>query len=90
MSGFEFTTRSLRAIDATRVVGEVTVTLRAENIRKERTGIHAVVAFAVGSTVVHDDNFNLSRDSERHNYANRLYGTRVKPGKVKEILNSYD
>lgn len=42
------------------------IVLRAENIRSERTGIHAAVSVFYGSTRLAYDTFNVARDEERN------------------------
>jgi len=46
------------------VTGDV-LGIRARNIRRERTGVHALVAITLGETIVESDTFNVDRREER-------------------------
>lgn len=82
---FEFKMTAPGKLDATndiQVGGKVVrLTLRAENVRRTRDGsIVGLVKFAVATTVVYsDDGLFMEKDSDRHQFANRLYGTRQTP-----------
>ena len=46
--------------------------LRAINIRKEKTGIHACLSASMNGFRVFTDNFNMERDTERVRAANAI------------------
>jgi hypothetical protein len=56
-----------------RLDDEFTVRFRADDIRKERTGIHAKILLGVNHLLMAYDNFNLERDGERTRLANSAY-----------------
>lgn len=49
---------------------DVGLVLRAEDIRKERTGVHAKVTIGVGSVRIDGDTFNIGRREDRTRLAN--------------------
>ena len=51
------------------LLDNTTLTLRAENIREERTGIHAKVSILLNNKVLAFDTFNITRDKERTSLA---------------------
>lgn len=56
-------------------VGDHVVTLRASDVRKERTGIHADVAVFFDTTIMAEDAFNVGRHPERTRLANAAFKT---------------
>lgn len=46
-----------------------TVTFLAESVRKERTGTHATITIAIGTTVLAWSHFNVERDEDRNRLA---------------------
>lgn len=73
-------------IDATRKVGEATLTLRASEVRRQALGVsagtHATVRFYANRTFIWSDTMNVDDGAKRHAYANQLYGTTKTPGKL--------
>ena len=51
-------------------IGEDTVTLIAEDLREERTGVHGLVKIGLGSTILAHDTFNITRDPDRTRLSN--------------------
>ena len=88
---FIFDPKSDDHLDATRMVGEWIITLRADRLRRERTGLHGRVAFGVNETVYWRDTINIDKGRpDRHDFANYLYGPRGKDGVLdKEIADQY-
>lgn len=63
-----------QAVDGTRTfIDGSTLTFRATNIRKERTGIHARFSIIWGTTVMAYSTFNIERDEERTRIVNAAY-----------------
>lgn len=61
-------------LEARHAGGEgIVVTLRAQNIRQQRTGVHARLTIGVGSTIVGRDLFNVERDAERRKLAGHAF-----------------
>jgi hypothetical protein len=50
-----------------------TITMRAHDVRRERTGIHAKVEILINDTVMAWTNFNIERDEDRTRIANSAY-----------------
>lgn len=69
-------------LDAKRSVGNHTLTLRVRQMRLTRDGFaRGLVALIVDKTAVHSTIVEIDEDGERHNFANRLYGTAKTGGK---------
>lgn len=78
---FRFGDVQYGVLDATREVGAHKLTLRARQIRLERSGmVTALVAMIVDSTPVHSDVLKVDDAGARHSFANALYGTKFTPG----------
>lgn len=78
---FVFGEKQSGVLDATRVVGETVLTLRAEQLRQERTGLHGLVTLGVGDVAMWRDTLNIDKGKpDRHDFANYLYGPRGKDG----------
>lgn len=84
-------------IDARKEVGGVMLVIRAEDVRRTATGLHAKVTIALAehanatkAVPVEGDVFNVQRSDDRHDFSNRLYGTRAKLGKFsKDFIAAY-
>lgn len=57
-----------------------TITLRFREIRRERTGVHALVALFYQQTILSHDTFNIGRGEDRMRLANRAH--KALPGEV--------
>lgn len=78
---FRFDPVQYGVLDATRDVGGHKLTLRARQIRLERSGmVTALVAMIVDSTPVHSDVLKVDDAGARHSFANALYGTKFTQG----------
>ncbi len=64
------------------------IIFRAENIRRERTGIHAMISIILDGTVLAWDTFNISRDGDRTKIANSA--AQSLPESVKQIYSKTD
>lgn len=68
--------------------------LRAQNVRKERTGVHATITIGFGSMILDEDTFNVDRREDRNRLGNAalkspLLGAvapRLKPVMEHELL----
>lgn len=91
MSGFTFEPPDRTGISGTRAVGSYTLTIRAEGLRQTYSGLHARLELWVGNVRVHSDTFNVERDKDRHDFANRLYGVRGRNGILGDtVTGAYD
>lgn len=72
---------------------ETTVILRFRQIRRERTGIHALLAILFGEVILTYDNLNIERREERQRLGNaahkRLPGDVTKDALSQDQLNHY-
>ena len=48
--------------------------LRARNIRRERTGTHALVAVTLGNSILDSDTFNIDRREDRARLVKAAHG----------------
>lgn len=62
-----------RALTKSRPVDEHVLTFRAESVRQERTGVHALVRIGANGSVLAWSNFNVERDEDRVRLANSAY-----------------
>ena len=81
MSDFTWKSPKEGVIDARKLAGGVLLVLRAENVQRTRTGLHAkvTVAFAdsedaTQATPVLSDTLNVDKESYRNDFVNVLYG----------------
>ena len=73
----------LGKLDAIKTVGGFKLTLRVEDLRRERGGkLLGLLKFGVNTTVIHKNWVYLEDDGYRHTFANRLYGTKQTPGVI--------
>lgn len=94
---FTWKSPSEGVIDARREVGGVLLVIRAEDVRRTTTGLHAKITVALAEHLnslkaapVEGDVFNVQRSDDRHDFANRLYGTRAKDAKFSiEFMAAY-
>lgn len=78
---FKLGTPEYGVLDAVREVGGHRVTLRARQIKLDRGGlVSALVALIVDSTPVYSDWLAVDKASDRHSFANALYGTKYTKG----------
>lgn len=59
---------------------EITLRFQAENVRKERTGIHAKIHIMINGVPIAWDQFNVERHAERQRLVNFAHKTFGKPG----------
>lgn len=80
MSEWQWVSPREGVIDARRIVGGVLLILRADDVRRERTGLHAKITIGLAEAdgksarQVVSDTFNVGREKERHDFATVLYG----------------
>jgi hypothetical protein len=92
---FTFGTVERGRIDARKAVGELTLVLRADQVRLggrfNPDGVHARIALFIAkkngngqstSTLVWSDTVNGDSGKDRHDFANKLYGTTKTPGRI--------
>lgn len=56
-----------------RTVGDRVIALTADDVRKERTGIHAHITIWANTTILEEDTFNIGRREERNRLSNAAY-----------------
>ena len=88
---FKFGTTQHGVLDATREVGNHRLTLRVRNLKLQRDGFaRGLVAMIVDTTPVTSDIVDIDDASERHAFANDLYGTRARKGLFgKDITDAF-
>jgi len=88
---FTFGITKQGVLDATREAAGHTLTLRIRNLRLNRDGYaQGLAAMIVDTTPVHSDKLDVDSDRDRHDFTNRLYGTRQTPGKFgKAIMEAF-
>ena len=61
-------------VESHKAVGGDTVIFRAEEVRRTKTGVHALVTLGFNGIPIAADEFNIKRDKDRTHLAGRLYG----------------
>lgn len=61
-------------LQATHDAGDVVVKLHAEDIRQQRTGIHAQLTVAIDSSIIAWDLINVEKDAQRRTLAGHAFG----------------
>lgn len=69
MTNQDFSLSDGIAHQSTPLPGGIAFTIEARNIRRERTGQHALVALLYGSTILAYDTFNIGRSEDRQRLA---------------------
>lgn len=73
-------------VDAERAVGKHKLILRARQIKKTHAGwVECLLALLVDGVAVQSDTVTVDKDSDRHNFANAIYGTPGARGKAGKL-----
>lgn len=88
---FRLGTPEYGVLDATKKVGNHTLKLRARQITLKGGLVNALVAMIVDTTPVYSDWLSVDKASERHSFANALFGTKYTKGLLgPEVTGQYD